>query len=253
MAPRPYSQLNIEELEALFDSSKRDFEKLNAISQELEHRKTRRARSLSTKVNQWITEQGEKVMVRGQVEAFGDTGNVPVSLAQDLIRSSTYWISHPQGITHPEPKWADRIEKGPHGLEVRFGSNKFLAERAILLSKDTILDEITHSEKHGTPIDYKLLYRRLITCVRRSASNYADKIFEYYKGGAEPEVKKEQVYENEYFSESRQGLVGFITHRFGYTPPSKDYWKGYMMFGVHAIKVDNFVNAVLRPGGRVDR
>ena len=53
-------------------------------------------------------------MVREKVTAFGEPGNVSISLAQDLIRSSAFWVDHPQGIQE-EPGRADSIVKGPQG------------------------------------------------------------------------------------------------------------------------------------------
>lgn len=56
MPPRPYSRLNIEELERLFASSKQEIQKLNAIEEELKHRQTKRAKALEVKLNQWLAQ-----------------------------------------------------------------------------------------------------------------------------------------------------------------------------------------------------
>ena len=61
MPPRPYSQLTIEELESLFQSLTLALENLTAINQELGHRRSKRARSLRTKVDQGIAEQEQNV------------------------------------------------------------------------------------------------------------------------------------------------------------------------------------------------
>ena len=186
-------------------------------------------------------------MVRETVVAFGEPGNVSISLVQDLIRSSTFWIDHPQGITHPEPGWADRIDMGPHGCEVRFGGprgNKFLVERAILLSKETILDEFDRTQRLNQNIDHTLLFRRLITCVRKSVANYSDTVFDYYTGGADTTMKSEGFYTEESFVE--ENIIRYLnTERFQKSPPSRDCWKSYMKFGVHAIKVETFVQRIL--------
>ena len=190
-------------------------------------------------------------MVRERVTAFGESGNVPISLAQDLIRSSAFWVDHPQGIIHPVPKWADHIVKGPQGWEVRFGgekSNKFLIERAILLSKETILDEIIRAQNSGQEIDSRLLFRRLITCTRKSVANYENKTFDYYTGGAEPDVKSQGFYTEDSFIRSKI-LILINRERFGLIPPSKDVWKGFMKLAVHAIKVDAFVERMLQLAG----
>ena len=57
MAPRPHRHLSIEELERLFESLKQDVQKLTeTIEEELKQRRTRRAKSLGTKVNQWLAQ-----------------------------------------------------------------------------------------------------------------------------------------------------------------------------------------------------
>ena len=188
-------------------------------------------------------------MVRERVTAFGESGNVPISLAQDLIRSSVFWVDHPQGIIHPEPKYADdHIVKGSQGWEVRFGANCFLVERAILLSKQTMLDEIDRSKNLSQTVDPTLLFRRLITCVRKSVADYGHNIFDYYTGGAEPNIKSQEFYTEDSFIRSGI-LISINDERFGSIPPSKDVWKGFMRFGVHAIKVDAFVERMLQLAG----
>ena len=183
-------------------------------------------------------------MVREKVVAFEESGTVPISLAQDLIRSSTFWVDHRQGIIHPEPGWADRLDMGRHGWEVRFGANKFLVQRAILLSREAMLDELDRSMKLSEALDNTLLFRRLITSVRTSVANYSDTIFEYYTGGADRKEKSKGFYTDEAFAPGER-LRFLDKKRFGLTPPSKDCWKGYMKFGVHAIKVETFAQRIL--------
>ncbi len=184
-------------------------------------------------------------MHRQNIAAFGESGCVSISLARDLVSVSAFWVDHPQGIIHPEPAWANRITKGPHGWEVRFSANKFLIERAILLSKETIFDEMDRSEKISEKIDTKLLFRRLITCVRISVADHSDTIFDFYTGGAPPDEKSGGWYTEESFTKS--GILRMLnSERFGRTPPSRDHWKGYMKFGTHAIKVETFVQRILQ-------
>ena len=54
MPPRPYSSLEIGDLECLFECSKQDIQKVSTINDELKQRHTKRARSLAKKVNQWL-------------------------------------------------------------------------------------------------------------------------------------------------------------------------------------------------------
>jgi hypothetical protein len=178
-------------------------------------------------------------LVRGKVTAFGEPGKVPISLAQDLIEASAFWVDHPQGIIHPEPGWSNHIEKGPHGWEVQFGANYFLVEQAILLCKRTILEELDHAQELNHPIDQTLLRRRLVTCVKKSVAAYDHNTFPHYTGGAEPETKRQGYY----IGGSRFRSLSNL-NRYGSTPPSKDVWKGFMKFGVHAIKIDGFVERI---------
>lgn len=184
-------------------------------------------------------------MILERVAAFGEPGNVPVSLAQDLIKVSAFWIDHPQGIIHPKSGWSDRIENGPDGWEVKFGSNYFLVERAILLSKRTIIEELDHAQKSSQLIDRKLLYRRLITCVRKSVANGRHEPYDYYTGIYPPEVDPQEFYTaDSMVPRAPEGKVSFIgtdKKRYGSTPPSNDVWKGYMKFGANAIQVEGFV------------
>ena len=185
-------------------------------------------------------------MVREKVTAFGEPGNVPISLAQDLIKSSAFWVDHRQGIIHPEPGWADRIERGLDGWEVKFGAHYFLVESAVLHSKRVIIEELDHAQNLTMPIDQKLLYSRLITCVRKSVANWNHDPFDYYTGGTDKEVKRQGFYTEDSYTKSGL-LISINRERFGFLPPSKkDAWNGFMKFGVHAIEVDAFIKRILQ-------
>ena len=192
-------------------------------------------------------------MVRENVVAFGEPGNVPISLAQDLIKVSAYWIDHPQGITHPEPGMADNIVKGHHGWELKFGANSFLVEHAILLCKRTILEELDHAQKLSQSIDRRVLRGRLITCVRQSVTDWNHKLFDYYKGGASPELKRQRWYTADSIpppaSKGKMSFGGPDRKRYGSTPPSNDVWGGFMRFGAHAIRVEDVVKRILHLAG----
>lgn len=192
-------------------------------------------------------------MVREKVVAFGERGNVPISLARDLIEASTFWVDHPQGIIHPEPRWSDRIVNGLHGWEVQFGANYFLVEQAILHSKHAILAELDHAQTLSQPIDPKLLYGRLITCVRKSVANGGHEPYEYYKGIYPPEVERQEFYTADSMlpraPEGKISLIGTDRKRYGSTPPSNDVWKGYMKLGSHAILVKGFIERIWQLAG----
>ena len=77
--------------------------------------------------------------------------------------------------------------------------------------------------------------------------------YEYYKGGASPELKHQVFYtaESLWPRVPRGGisLIGPDTRRYGSTPPSKDVWKDFMRFGVHAIQVEGFVQHIWHVAG----
>ncbi len=195
-------------------------------------------------------------MVRENIAAFGNPGNVPISLARDLINTSAIWKDHPQGIINA-PAWSDHIEKGPDGWEVDFKGNYFLVERAILLCKRTIIEELDHAQKSSQPISRKVLYRRLITCVRKSVANGRHEPYDYYTGGASDELKRQGKSQGYYTadsmlrsaSEGKFAIITIDTKRYGLTPQSKDVWKGFMKFGVHAIQVKEFVERIWQLAG----
>ena len=173
-------------------------------------------------------------------------------LAQDLIKASAFWVEHPQGIT-PAPGMSDRIVIGFHGWELTFGANSFLIERAILLCKRTVLEELDHAQKSGQTIDRGLLYGRLITCVRKSVADWSHQPVDYYKGGAPAELKRQMPYTADSMRppapKGRLWLIGPDTERYGLTPPSNEVWKGFMKFGDQAIKVEAFVAQIWKLSG----
>ena len=44
-------------------------------------------------------------------------------------------------------------------------------------------------------------------------------------------------------------FIGPDIKRYGSTPPSNDVWKGFMQFGVHAIKVEAFIEQIWKSAG----
>lgn len=174
-----------------------------------------------------ISETATSVLQR--LSKFGEPGTVPADLARELIASSAWWIDHVQSPTRA-PNDAERMDKGPHGWQVKYGGNYFLVERAIILSKRAIIQELGQAIALPVPLDGNLIYGRLITCVRVSVANSQHGIYPFYKGDTSPETRLQR---NLPTLEEAQ--------RYGQTPPSADIWKGFMKLGTHAIKVDAFV------------
>lgn len=176
--------------------------------------------------------------LREKLNEFGEPGAVPLTLAQRLIKASAWWHGHPQSPTRA-PKHAERVVKGPHGWELSFGGNYFLVERAIILSKRAIIEALGQGIASNSTIDGKALRGSLLTCVRESVANYNHEVYGYYQGGASPEDRRPRPLP----TLGEAGLHG------GAIRPSDDACKGFMHFGVHAIKVDDFVEAIWQLAG----
>jgi len=88
-------------------------------------------------------------------------------------------------------------------------------------------------------IDGKTLRERLATCVRESVANYNHEVYDYYQGGVSPEDRRTQSLPT--LGESGPRVVRLGS---GAMQPSGDACKGFMHFGVQAIKVEDFVEAI---------
>lgn len=89
--------------------------------------------------------------------------------------------------------------------------------------------------------------------MRISVADWSHQVFDYYKGGASPELKQQVVYTADSMLPKPEGrivhIIGPDIKRYGSTPPSNDVWKGFMKFGVHAIKVDAFIEQTWESAG----
>lgn len=166
--------------------------------------------------------------LREKLNEFGEPGAVPLTLAQRLIKASAWWHGHPQSPARA-PKWAEHVFKGPYGLEVKFGSNTFLVERAVILSKGRILQALDQAVASNGPIDGGALRGRLVNCVRESVAD-VNGICDYYQGGATKKIRhiRRSLRSGQLNSEGK---------------PIEPL-RGFMHFGSNAIKVDDFVEAI---------
>jgi hypothetical protein len=169
--------------------------------------------------------------VRKNLKELGEPGAVHLATARRLIEASAWWHGHPQSPTRA-PKHAERIRQGPHGWELCFGSNYFLVERAIILNKRAIIEALDQAIASNSPIDGKMLRGRLSTRVRESVADFNHGIYEYYKEGASQRVRRPLR------------VLGQPTPPDGTTEAIDNASKGYMYFGVQAINVDDFVEAI---------
>jgi len=173
-----------------------------------------------------------------KLNKFGKPGSVPLPLARRLIEASAWWHGHPQSPTRA-PKHSERVVKGPHGWELPFGGNYFLVERAVICSKGVISEALDQAIASNSVIDAKALRGRLGTCIRESVANYNHERYDYYQGGASPGGGRIRILPT--LGESGPRVV---TLDGGGMRPSDDACRGFMHFGVQAIKVDDFVKAI---------
>jgi len=171
--------------------------------------------------------------VREKLNGFGEPGAVPLTLAQELIRASAWWHGHPQSLVRA-PKHAEHVANGPLGLELTFGANYFLVERAIILSKRAIIEALKQAIASNSTVDGNALRARLSTCIRKSVANYNHEVYDYYQGGVSPEERRRRPFRT----------LGGIGVHVEEMRPSVDASKGFMHFGVQAIKVGDFVDAI---------
>ena len=76
MSPRPYQSASIQELERLYVHENENIQKLNAIREELQHRRTKRAKSLSAKLIRRLAQHHGAT--RGEAHDGGDQDFLPL-------------------------------------------------------------------------------------------------------------------------------------------------------------------------------
>ncbi len=63
---------------------------------------------------------------------------IPKSLAQDFVRNSAWWLTHPSGAVRARNHAYNVYKNEVHGWAIDFGANKFLVGKAIERCKDEI-------------------------------------------------------------------------------------------------------------------
>ncbi len=63
---------------------------------------------------------------------------IPLSVAQDFIRNSAWWLTHPSGAVRAKKHAYNVYKNSVHGWAIDFGANKFLVGKAIERCKDEI-------------------------------------------------------------------------------------------------------------------
>lgn len=75
---------------------------------------------------------------------------IPLSVAQDFVRNSAWWLTHPSGAVRAKKHAYNVYKNDIHGWAIDFGANKFLVGKAIERCKDEInkyIEEFTNGEK----------------------------------------------------------------------------------------------------------
>ncbi|CAI4031377.1 hypothetical protein DNFV4_01803 [Nitrospira tepida] len=191
--------------------------------------------------------------LREKLNEFGEAGAVPPPLAQRLIEASAWWLHHPQSPTRA-PGFSERVVRGPHGWEVEFGGNYFLVERAILLSKRSISDALERAVVSSSTIDGTRLRKRLNACVRESVAKSNHEEYDYYRGGAPPEMRqpryiKEPLPDSGTIQDSETASNDRVSNRRViqlFRPVAFSEDAGFMTFGTQAIKIGDFVDEIWR-------
>jgi hypothetical protein len=117
--------------------------------------------------------------VKRKLVRFGEGDSVPIGIAERLIRDTAWWLGHPKGPVQA-PEHYKRVTPGPNGLQISFGANNFLVEKAILRCKKRILEELDHALASHTWICERLLRELMIYEVCGSVSNYNNEEFDIY-------------------------------------------------------------------------
>ena len=86
----------------------------------------------------------EKIRLRLQ---HWSMGNVPSSVAKDLVRASAWWLTHSSGRPVRAPRHASRVEKYSLGWGIEFGANHFLITRAVQRSATKLLEYVPGIEE----------------------------------------------------------------------------------------------------------
>ncbi len=77
---------------------------------------------------------------------------VPLEVAKDFIRASTWWLTHSSGLPVKAPRHANRIYKSYHGWAVDFGSNTFLVGKAVERCKNVVNEYLDVASKGLLPL-----------------------------------------------------------------------------------------------------
>ena len=104
--------------------------------------------------------------------------DVPLELAEKLIKESAYW-DHPAGYKTPAPKHAKRIDKNHHGWFIKFGANSFLVGSAIERCKATINNFIQRVSE-GEILHTNELKGELEKCITGAVANFNGEEFGGY-------------------------------------------------------------------------
>lgn len=85
---------------------------------------------------------------------------IPLEFVAWTISESAYWYDHPSGPVRA-PNHSERLEDGPSGYEIHFGSNIFLAEQAVKFAIDDIKEAVHTANKTNEVINRQKLLRDL--------------------------------------------------------------------------------------------
>jgi len=97
---------------------------------------------------------------------------IPLSLAQDFIRNSAWWLTHPSGPVRAKKHAYNIYKNEVHGWAIDFGANKFLVGKAIERCKNEINKYIEEFESGTKSIELDSLKLKLRKHISGAVATY---------------------------------------------------------------------------------
>ena len=130
--------------------------------------------------------------IRLHLDCLGKEGKVPLRIAQQFIKKSTWWLGHSSGQPIPAPGHYRRIQGSEDDWYIEFGNNSFLVGRAIWRCRNA-LEIFIDRTINGDIVSRSELVEQLVRHVRGAVATGAG--YEYQ--GYYPLGDKEGSYEND--------------------------------------------------------
>jgi len=114
-----------------------------------------------------------------QINKIVVNGEVPMRVAQKIIKNSAYWYDHPCGHPVNAPRNFERVQHGKYGWEIVLGANTFHVGCAISECVTIILRELQNSTIKS--INCKKLRDTMEKSISLCVTNYAGEFYDHYR------------------------------------------------------------------------